>query len=193
VDIGAAWVFTRTADGWQQQGYKLIGSGAVGTASQGRSVALAADGSTAIIGGPGDNKGIGAAWVFRRIGGAWTQQGGKLVGTGGQPYSPYGVAEGASVGISADGNTLVLGGPYDNNNIGAVWAFTQSNGTWSQLGSKLVGSGYSQYGPTGGGLVSEGSSVALSGDGKTIVEGGPHDHGAGTDNEIGAAWVFVRP
>src|SRR5260370_1351688 len=51
---GAAWVFTRSRGVWTQQGDKLVGSGAVLDAAQGRSVALSADGNTAIVGGPGD-------------------------------------------------------------------------------------------------------------------------------------------
>src|SRR5580704_5712534 len=66
-----------------QQGPKLVGTGAVGNASQGISVALSGDGNTAIVGGFNDNGGLGAAWVYTRSGGVWTQQGGKLVGTGG--------------------------------------------------------------------------------------------------------------
>ena len=53
-----------------QQGPKLVGTGAVGPAQQGSSVALSADGNTATVGGPGDNSGEEAAWVLRRSGGA---------------------------------------------------------------------------------------------------------------------------
>src|SRR6266581_131556 len=63
-----------------QYGNKLVGTGAVGAATQGRSVALSADGATAIVGGWTDNSNLGAAWVFTRGGGRWNQQGGKLVG-----------------------------------------------------------------------------------------------------------------
>jgi hypothetical protein len=66
-----------------QQGAKLVGAGAVGSANQGQSVTLSADGNTAIVGGPIDNSLAGAAWVYTRSGGVWSQQGGKLVGTGG--------------------------------------------------------------------------------------------------------------
>jgi hypothetical protein len=48
---GAAWVFTRSGGVWTQQGDKLVGTGAVGNANQGWSVALSADGNTAIVGG----------------------------------------------------------------------------------------------------------------------------------------------
>src|SRR6516165_10078707 len=65
---GAAWVFTRNGGVWTQQGKKLVGTDALGSARQGMSVALPADGNTAIVGGPGDNQwdrsvpfGLGAA------------------------------------------------------------------------------------------------------------------------------------
>ena len=48
---GAAWVFTRSGGVWSQQGSKLVGTGAVGAAEQGCSVAISADGNTAIVGG----------------------------------------------------------------------------------------------------------------------------------------------
>jgi hypothetical protein len=79
---GAAWFFTRSGGVWTQQGTKLVGTGAIGSASQGQSVALSADGNTAIVGGYLDNSSAGAVWVFTRSGGVWTQQGNKLVGTG---------------------------------------------------------------------------------------------------------------
>jgi hypothetical protein len=50
-NTGAAWVFTRNAGVWTQEGPKLVGTGAAGTAGQGISVALSADGNTAIVGG----------------------------------------------------------------------------------------------------------------------------------------------
>jgi len=68
-----------------QQGPKLVGTGAVGPANQGQSVALSADGNTAIVGGPADFPNTiradnpGAAWVYTLTDGVWTQQGSKLV------------------------------------------------------------------------------------------------------------------
>ena len=60
---GAAWVFTRSGGVWTQQGSKLVGTGAVGDADLGSSVALSADGNTAIVGGPGDNARRGGVGV----------------------------------------------------------------------------------------------------------------------------------
>jgi hypothetical protein len=79
---GAVWVFTRGGGIWTEQGSKLVGTGAVGAARQGSSIALSADGNTALVGGVGDNSYAGAAWVYTRNGGVWTQQGVKLVGAG---------------------------------------------------------------------------------------------------------------
>jgi len=109
---GAAWVFTRSGGVWSQQGGKLVGTGAVGDANQGASVAISADGNTAVVGGPGarsDDGGFGGgtAWVFVRSGGLWSQQGGHLVGTGAVGGSFFG----NSVVISADGTTVIVGGP----------------------------------------------------------------------------------
>src|SRR5207248_1278533 len=51
---GAAWVFNRSGSTWSElEG--MVGSGAVGSARQGSTVALSGDGNTALVGGPGDN------------------------------------------------------------------------------------------------------------------------------------------
>ncbi len=172
---GAAWVFTRSGSTWTQQGEKLTGSGEVGRAS----VALSSDGNTALIGGPDENEGVGAAWVFTRSGSTWTQQGGKLTGSEESCPWPSLCYFGASVALSSDGNTALIGGPLDNSGWGAAWVFTRSGSTWTQQGARLTGSG-----EIGKGFFGE--SVALSSDGDTALIGGPYD------NEGGAAWVYTR-
>src|ERR1019366_1381722 len=47
-DAGAAWACTRSGSVWNQQGDKLVGADAIGSAKQGSSVSLSADGNTAI-------------------------------------------------------------------------------------------------------------------------------------------------
>jgi hypothetical protein len=79
-NAGAAWIYTRNGGVWTQQGSKLVGTGAVGNAGHGISVALSADGNTAIVGGVEHNLSTGAAWVYARSGNVWTQQGNMLVG-----------------------------------------------------------------------------------------------------------------
>src|SRR5262245_47982194 len=126
---GAAWVFTRSGGVWTQQQSKMVGTGAVGAANQGSSVALSSDGNTAIVGAPSDNSGAGAAWVFTRSGGVWTQQS-KLVGAG-----AVGAAnQGQAVALSSDGNTAIVGAPSDSSGAGAAWVWTRSGGVWTQQG-----------------------------------------------------------
>ena len=171
------FVFVSTsafAASYVQQGSKLVGTGAVGAAAQGLTVALSADGNTLIEAAENDNGNIGAAWVFTRSNGVWSQQGPKLVASDGVGTPMLG-----TVALSADGNTAIIGGGYDNSGLGAAFVFTRSNGVWTQQGPKLVVSGN-----TGSPGV---NSVALSADGNTALIGGQADSGA-----VGAVWVFVR-
>lgn len=229
---GAIWIYTRSGGVWTQQGSKLVGTGAVGKAQQGACVAISADGNTIIEGGYTDNSNQGAIWVFTRSGGVWAQQGSKLTGSGmsGNPKIGYSVAlsadgntaatghpsngsgaggtyifsrnsgvwsasnnglvgsgaigmacQGFSIALSADGNTLLTGGPYDNSSIGAAWIFTCTAGVWTQQGGKLVSTDYQNVGG-----VEQGEAVALSADGNTAVVASP------TDNGGGGCWVYTR-
>jgi hypothetical protein len=135
------------------------------------------------MGGPEDPLflGIGAAWIFTRSGGIWTQQSNKLIGTS----STNPARQGWSVALSADGDTAIVGGPFDNNLIGAVWVYTRSGGIWTQQGNKLVGTGAVG---TAQRNAEQGWSVALSADGNTTLMGGFGDNGG-----MGAAWIFIQP
>jgi hypothetical protein len=177
---GGAWVFTRSGSTWTQQGPKLTGSEESGESTGfGDGLALSADGNTALVGGDGDNSSVGAAWVFTRSGSTWTQQGSKLTGGGESGAGRFG----ESVALSSDGNTALIGGPFDGN-AGAVWVFTRSGSAWTQQGSKLTGGEESGEGAFG-------FEVALSSDGHIALIGGPDDNGNGVEG-IGAAWVFTR-
>ncbi len=173
---GAMWIFVRANGVWTQQGPKQWGTVLLGIAHQGVSVALSADGNTALVGGDLDTNATGAAWVFTRTDGKWGLIPDKLIGVGALGESH----QGAAVALSADGNAALVGGPGDNSEIGAAWVFTRGNGTWTQQGLKLTGSGASAKAAVG-------SAVALSADGNTAVVGGSGDSGT-----AGALWVFTR-
>jgi len=182
-EIGAAWVYTRSGGAWSQQGPKLHATGVIGPygGALGISVSLSGDGNTALVGGYADNNLAGDAWVYTRSAGVWSQQA-KLVGMG--AVGPFGGGQGFSVSLSRDGNTAILGGPFDNAEAGAAWVFTRSGGVWSQQGAKLVGMGaVGSYSYS----AEQVWSVSLSGDGSTAIVGGFGD-GAGP----GAAWVYTR-
>jgi hypothetical protein len=93
-------VFTRSGTTWTQQGTKLVGTGAVGDAEQGTSVALSGDGSTGLVGGPDDDGGVGAAWVF----GAGTSYTLTVTRSG----SGTGTVTSAPAGIDCGGNCAAL-------------------------------------------------------------------------------------
>jgi hypothetical protein len=175
-NVGAAFVFTRSGSTWSQQA-KLTATGETGAGLLGDSVSISADGNTVVAGAPGDNAKAGAAFVFTRSGSAWTQPGGKLTGTAESGKAAFGSA----VAISSDASAIVAGGPADGGEKGAVWAFTRSGSSWTQLGEKLIASNE-------GGTGRFGSHVALSSTGATALIGAPADGG-----NTGAAWVFSRP
>src|SRR5690349_12933505 len=117
-------------------------------------------------------------FVTQKSGYTFAQQNTKIVGTGNAGFGK----QGQSVAVSADGNTAVVGAPFDNSAQGAVWIFTRSGGVWTQQGNKLVGTGL-----TAGFTAYFGSSVALSADGNTAAMGG-----YGTGSMQGGTWVFTR-
>jgi hypothetical protein len=105
----------------------------------------------------------------------FTQQNSNMLsGATVSPSSPY-----ASVSISADGNTAVMGSPDENGGIGAAYVFNRSGTIWSS-GTRLLGTPVS-------GTPYQGSSVSISGDGYTILIGAQYD-----SSNKGACWVFVR-
>jgi hypothetical protein len=165
---GSLWVFGRVNGAWSQTaGPIAAGAGGVAVAT-----APALPGGTRIVSGdPANNRVL------------------ELVPTGGGVFSPGPSATvadaagnarlGTAIAISADGNTLIAGGPGDNNNAGAAWIFTRHAGGWTQL-AKLTPAGAA-------GAAQFGSAVALSSDGSTAAVGGPDDNG-----NAGGVWVFFR-
>ncbi len=179
-NVGAVWVFTRTAatSTWTLQQAKLVGTVVSGAAKQGSSVALSADGNTLAVGCPADNSNAGSVVIWiRSSAGAWTQQGSALVGSGATGAAQQGTA----VALSADGNTLAIGGPKNNSNVGAVWIYTRSSGSWSAYGSNpIIPSGNT-------GAAQMGTALALSADGNTLAIGGPKDN-----TNVGAVWIWLN-
>jgi hypothetical protein len=167
--IGAVWIFRRNNGAWTQQGNKLVGVAPTSCPQQGSSVSLSSDGNAVAV---GCQEG---AWIYRFKNNLWEQQGSILVGS-----DATDIFQGECVSLSADGNTLASGAPVDNGSIGAIWIFTCTNETWTQQGSKLVGTGVI-------GTSYQGNSISLGSDGNILVVGGYEDN-----NEVGATWVFTR-
>jgi hypothetical protein len=109
----------------------------------GAGVALSGDGSTAVVGD--DTLVNHEAFIYARSGTAWNQQGEPLIGSGSGEHF------GASVAMSSDGDTVLVGEPHTG-----AWVFVRSGETWTQQGPRLG---------------SDGRSVALSSDGNTALVG----------------------
>jgi uncharacterized protein (TIGR03437 family) len=171
---GAAWVYVRSASGWKQQA-KLVRPTGIRDYF-GAEVALSEDGNLAVVSSPYSNSDRGAVWTFTRNGTSWMPDAGSLTPDDLAPPSRFG----GSIALSADGQTLAVGGPFDRNSVGAVWIFTRTSGAWIQQGPKLGGI-------DAAGAPLQGVSVSISGDGNTLLFGGLDDA-----NAAGAAWVFTR-
>jgi hypothetical protein len=115
---GAVWSFTHPGATWTA-GEKLIGRGESGGGWFGFRVALSASGALALIGAPNDSSNSGAAWAFTHSGIAWGTQAQKLTGAEEAAAARFG----RSVALSSDGLTVLIGGPFEADRLGAVWAF----------------------------------------------------------------------
>lgn len=167
---GAIWVY----DNLGNEISKIVPNDTIGNAEIGSSVSLSKDGTILAFGGLKDNNGVGAVWVYKNVNGTWTEEI-KIIPSylGANPYI------GSSLSMSGDGNTLAIGGSFDNSGIGAVWIYNFS--TMWNFNSKLVGSGYLNYAGSSG----QGVACSLSNDGTILVIGAPYD-----DNYIGGFWIF---
>ena len=107
--------------------------------------------------------------------------GSRFVPVGSQLFLPdasAGADFGAAMALSADGSTLLVGGPGDAGGAGAAWIFQRSGSGW-QESAELTDP---QAGPNG----RFGTAVALSGDGDTALVAA-----AGSTRE-GTVDVFAR-
>jgi FG-GAP repeat len=164
-----AWSYVRSGNTWAYLG-KLTGNS--GADAFGASVALSSDGTTALIGQPEAHSFAGAVWAFSRSGSQWTQQGPPLTGEGESGAGRFG----SSVALSASGDRAIVGGPEDDDFVGAVWPLYRTGTTWAQSGVKLLEGGEvpflgaSSYGGFGWALV-------LSASGDTALIGDPKNNG----------------
>lgn len=210
-DAGAVYIYTRSGAQWSEEA--VIRASNQDIEDQfGETVSLSADGNTLAVGArledsdgshPLDNyaNDAGAVYIYTRNGTAW----------GGEVYIKASNSDerdqfGYAVALSADGDTLAVGAPTedgdgtgpDNDLIeesGAVYVFTRNNGSWDDSPVYIKASNPGMYD-------SFGSSVALSGDGDTLVVGAEYEASVATgidgdqsdnsDYGNGAAYVYRR-
>jgi hypothetical protein len=185
---GAAYIYRQTgtpaAPAWSFNTQLVAAETASGDSFGG---AVAASGDVAVIGASGREVGgftdVGAAYVFINSNGTWDQVARLTAGV----LSGYENA-GASVAVSAGGDTIIVGAPAADVNgkqdAGAVYVFVRDPGgaaVWTQQAKLVAGDGAAND--------NFGGAVAIDGD--TLVAGASRsDVSGGTD--AGAAYVFVR-
>ncbi|WP_223787329.1 FG-GAP repeat protein [Marinicella meishanensis] len=175
-DVGAAYVYARTQQGWQPQAKLMTADGLAGDSFGGR---VALSGHVAAIGAIGHGAvgpDAGAVYVFNRAGSSWKQQA-KLLATDGAAGDAFGQS------LAIAGDTLVIGAPHDDvhgESSGSVYLFNRVAGSWQQH-MKLTA-------PDG--AAGDVFGISLDLDGDTLLIGADlHDAQA---MDAGAAYVFVR-
>jgi Secretion system C-terminal sorting domain len=178
---GSAFVYVWNGSTWVEQGNKLVGGN---NSAFGSAVALSSDGNTLIVGGSGDYNyaSVGAIWIFNRMpDSSWVLMENEIRPS---DYTAGTPSIGCSVSLSSDGSTAIVGGLGDHSYDGAAWIFKRSISTdtvWNQIGTKLIGTDTVGASRMGG-------SVAISGDGNTVIVGG-----YGDSSYAGATWVYATP
>ena len=113
---GAAWVFTRVGGSWSQQAKIKPPAGAYCYA--GISVALSRSGKKAVIGGFNCTEGRGQAWLYASSAKTWRLRQ-ELTPTETTGQSEFGY----SASLSGNGAVALIGGPGDDEGVGAGWVF----------------------------------------------------------------------
>jgi len=178
-NAGAAYIFTRDANGvWTQQAELLASDGA---ANDFFGLSVDIQGDIAVVGAihnEGNEIFSGSAYVFvRGANGVWTQQA-KLIAFDGEFLDRFG----NSVAIS--GNTIVVGANWhDDNgsNSGSAYLFTRDDkGVWTQQ-AKLLASDGAKDDFFGGAVAMNDSTV--------IIAAGRH----GDNGDVsGSAYIYRR-
>ena len=173
-------------DPWVQAAQLTNSLGAAGDYF-GTSVAIDGTADTVVVGSEGVSQNQGAVYVFVENGSWATTSTFKLTASDGAPGDLFGY----SVGISGNGDTIVVGAPFasfgSSLNQGAAYVFV-ANGSWattSTFAAKLTGSD-----ATIGNTFAD--SVGINGTGDTIVAGNFYAT-IGGHTDQGAAYVFAMP
>ena len=163
----------------------------------GDSVAISTDGNTIVVGAqnsstytPSTHEGV--AYVFVKPGDGWSVTSSYTALLANSAGAESGDLFGWFVAISADGNTIVVGAPFGGyvTNHGEAHVFVKPGGGWGSTGYPMYQTATltASDGATNDYF---GDSVAISGDGQTVVVGAPgHDINANVDQ--GSAYLFYK-
>ena len=176
IQCGSAYVFRFNGTDWVEE-QKLTASDAAAGALFGVSVSMS--GNTTVVGAREDNcaagESCGSAYVFRFNGITWIEEQ-KLIASDAAANDSFGRS------VSLDGDTLVVGAPWDDcassANCGSVYLFRFNGTSWVEEQKMVASDGGTDY---------LGVAVSLYGD--TVAGGATGDNCAG-GRDCGSVYVF---
>ncbi|MCP4131133.1 MAG: hypothetical protein GY754_09150 [bacterium] len=158
IDSGSIYVYKLNGSLWDET--KITASDGTEGDRFGVAVAVSADGNMIVAGASmDDGKGAGSVYLYKWNGSLWSET--KITASDGSIGDRFGVV----VAVSADGNTVAAGAPFDDEpDYGAdsVYFYRWNGSTWQETIVKPIGS--SRY-------VIFGASLSVSADGNTVVVG----------------------
>jgi hypothetical protein len=145
----------------------------------GESVSLSDDGNILAVGIRGSAFEVGEVKIYRYNNGLWDMDETSIIGT------ERGEGFGASVALSGDGSTVVVGSPqnslfHENAGIIAVHRYDETSKSWIQQGSLIGSTSTAELG----------LSVAISNDGIRVAGGAPTTAFDGSISRAGSVLVF---
>lgn len=166
--VGATWVFRRSGTTWTQDTEPIISyhTNLLDTVYVGQFIDISYDGNTYVTSGF-YNGSYPIVFIYVYLNNKWVKHSQIVVNKNSNYYYP--------VSISGDGNTIILGRPFNNTNEGSVDIFIKTDNTWSRQ-TTLYGTGNS---------ISQGITVSLSSSGNTAAI-------TGYTNEGSNLWIFNR-
>jgi hypothetical protein len=177
--IGAVYVFVQSNGNWTLQA-TLSDPDATAGDEFGDAVALSDDGSVALVGAPGTHGNVGDAYTFTRPQGGWSNSSTPSA-TMDNPTGEADANYAATLALSGDGNTALIGAQGATQFTAGAFVFAGSSGTWT-LQAQLFAPNFETFGFFA-------SAVALSDNGTTAIVGAEGETNLNNDS-IGAAYVY---
>ncbi len=175
---GAVWTSHRQVATWTQVGLKVTSRLGTVIAGFGQIISISEDGTTMAAGFPDypHNVNSGVVYIYVSNGLSWDVQAAITVDDFNVPHF------GQRVSLSADGNTLISGGPSEpfSPELGMAWIHTRTGTTWTQKAILL----YS-------GATEQATNVCMGSLGTTavIANTGPNGVGINIWILVGSVWV----
>lgn len=158
-----AWSFLQTLDPRSVSSSSVYAGTGLSLSYDGRTLAVGCPGDA--LNAPGSVGATGAVLIYKYVA-ATSQyvQGQKIIPLDYSPDSVQAINFGATLQLNFAGDTLVVGGWYDQNQVGSTWVFVRNDrGLWIQNANKLRASDLTSA------TAGQGSSVAIAGGNASVV------------------------